>query len=417
MFEVVYSDRKEGRSAEEKRTEMMELVSPAGNLEKLTYAYLFGADAAYIGILDFSLRARADNFAGDDHTKIEAIKSGKKLYCALNIYFHDDDLDRLDERAEYIARYPIDAFIVSDIGVLPFLRKHFPGVPLHLSTQANCLNTDAAAFYRDLGFKRIVLGRELSLAEIEKIKKRTGIEIEVFAHGAICLAYSGRCFLSAYMADRSANKGDCAHPCRWKYLLLEEEERKGEYFPVIEGEGYTSILSSRDLCMVRHLDRLADAGVDAIKIEGRMKSVYYTAVTTRAYRKVLDSLAGRNVGDLDGYIDELFKASHREFSTGFFFGKEEIEKPVLSNYVRSYDFLGIVGVKSGDEGWEILVKNQIRATDTIEYIGFDVISIEDSGFGLYDENGNTIEKIDHGKPCRLRTDKPIREGYIIRKKT
>ncbi len=394
----------------------MELVAPAGNIEKLKYAYLFGADAAYIGISDFSLRYKADNFSSDEHTAIPGLKGARKLYCALNVYFHDKDIRRLEESIEYIAKYPINAFIVSDIGVLPLLRRRFPGTRLHLSTQANCINAEAAKLYRDLGFSRIVLGRELSLKEVESIRTHSGVEVEVFVHGAICLAYAGRCFLSAYMTGRSANSGDCSHPCRWKYRYLEEEKRPGEYFPVIEGEGYTSILSSRDLCMIRHLGELADAGVDAIKIEGRMKSVYYTAVTVRAYRKALEAASGKDVPDLEEYVADLYRVSHREYSTGFFFGREEIEKPTPVDYVQSHDFLGLVGHASGNGMWNVDVKNRITRSDTLEYIGYDVRAIEDNGFSLYDIDMNRIEKTDHGKVCFLETDKPVKEGYIIRKK-
>jgi putative protease len=395
---------------------MMELVAPAGNMEKLKYAYLFGADAVYIGISDFSLRYKADNFSGDEHLTIPGFKADKKLYCALNIYFHNEDIRRLEENLDYLSMYPIDAFIVSDLGVIPILKRRFPGVRLHLSTQANCINSESAKFYADLGISRIVLGRELSLVEVGEIAKDSRVEIEVFVHGAICLAYAGRCFLSAYMAGRSANSGDCSHPCRWKYLVLEEEKRKGEHFPIIEGEDYTSILSSKDLCMIRHLAELADAGVAAIKIEGRMKSVYYTAVTTRAYRKALDAVCGADVPDLEEYIADLYRVSHREYSTGFFFGKEEISTPTEVDYVQSHDFVGIVGPKSENGTWSIDVKNRIMKSDLLEYIGCDVHSIGDSGFTLRDSEMNIVEKTDHGKICFLETDKPVKEGYIIRKK-
>ena len=214
----------------------MELLSPAGNIEKLYYAYEYGADAAYIGIKNFSLRAKADNFSADEYEAIRKVKGNKKLYTALNIYFHDSDIETLEKESDYIHQYPLDGFIVSDIGILGFLKKNFPDKELHLSTQANCVNTEAAKMYRDMGIKRIVLGRELSLKEIEAIKNNVpDLEIEVFAHGAMCLAYSGRCFLSKYLADRSANQGDCAHSCRWQYRVLEESERPGEYFPVVQG--------------------------------------------------------------------------------------------------------------------------------------------------------------------------------------
>ncbi len=394
----------------------MELVAPAGNTEKLRYAYDFGADAVYIGIRDFSLRAQADNFSDTEYTELAAIKKDKKLYGALNIYFHDQDIDALKQRLDDIARFPFDAFIISDLGIVRMLRTRFPDVPLHLSTQANCINSDAAAMYKDLGFSRLVLGRELSLKQIERIKSRVDIKIEVFVHGAMCLAYAGRCFLSAYMSGRSANKGDCAHSCRWGFRVLEEEERPGEQFPVVEGKNFTSILSSKDLCMIDHLGSLRDAGVDALKIEGRMKSVYYTAVVTRAYRKALDRLLGKTQEDVSRYIAELDKVSHREFWTGFYLDSREIQKPTLKSYMRSYAFLGTVGPETRAGLFRVYVKNQVRAEDIIEYIGPDICFLEDTGFLLLDENLRSVEKADHGKEYHLKTTQNIKPGYIIRKK-
>ena len=395
----------------------MELLSPAGNIEKLYYAYEYGADAAYIGIKNFSLRAKADNFSSDEYEAIRRVKGNKKLYTALNIYFHDSDIRALEEESEYIHKYPLDGFIVSDIGILGFLKKNFPGKELHLSTQANCVNTEAAKMYRDMGIKRIVLGRELSLKEIEAIKNNVpDLEIEVFAHGAMCLAYSGRCFLSKYLADRSANQGDCAHSCRWQYRVLEESERPGEYFPVVQGENFTSILSSKDLCMIDHLKELKDAGVDSIKIEGRMKSIYYTAVITRAYRKQLDYIEGISQEDPKPYVDEIFKVSHREFSTGFYYGKDEIEMPTFKSYMSQAQFLGSVEAPVGENLYQLDVKNQIQETDHIEYIGPDLLYLPDSGFTLLDAEYNQVPKTDHGKIAYIRTDKKLKKGYIIRKK-
>lgn len=395
----------------------MELLSPAGNIEKLYYAYEYGADAAYIGIKNFSLRAKADNFSSDEYEAIRRVKGDKKLYTALNIYFHDSDIRALEEESEYIHKYPLDGFIVSDIGILGFLKKNFPGKELHLSTQANCVNTEAAKMYRDIGIKRIVLGRELSLKEIEAIKNNVpDLEIEVFAHGAMCLAYSGRCFLSKYLADRSANQGDCAHSCRWQYRVLEESERQGEYFPVVQGENFTSILSSKDLCMIDHLKELKDAGVDSIKIEGRMKSIYYTAVITRAYRKQLDYIEGVSQEDPKPYVDEIFKVSHREFSTGFYYGKDEIEMPTFKSYMSQAQFLGSVEAPVGENLYQLDVKNQIQETDHIEYIGPDLLYLPDSGFTLLDAEYNQVPKTDHGKIAYIRTDKKLKKGYIIRKK-
>jgi len=395
----------------------MELLSPAGNLEKLKYAYLYGADASYIGIKKFSLRAKADNFKDTEYEEIRLLKGNKKLYGALNIYFHNEDLKLLEENIEYLSCYPFDAFIISDIGILPLLKRHFPSAEFHLSTQANCVNIEGAKFYRDLGFSRIIPGRELSLKELEEIKSGVpDVELEVFVHGAMCLAYSGRCILSSYLAGRSGNKGDCAHSCRWNYRLLEEEERPGEYLPVIEGENFTTILSSKDLCMIDHLADLRNAGVDALKIEGRMKSIYYTAIVTRAYRQMLNYIAGNSVPEIEGFRDELFKVSHREFSTGFYYGREEIEVPTEKSYIREYIFIGTVTGRVSQSRYSIDIKNRISADTPIEYIGPDVVNIPDNSFSLYDEAGNPVLFANHGKVHILETDKNIQPGYIIRAK-
>ncbi len=396
----------------------MELLSPAGNIEKLYYAYAYGADAAYIGIKNFSLRAKADNFGSNEWEEIRRIKGNKKLFGALNIFFHNSDIKSLEENIDYFKLYPFDAFIISDIGIVPLIKKHFPGIPLHLSTQANCLNKEAAKMYRDMGFSRIILGRETPLHEIKEIREYLpDMELEVFVHGAMCIAYSGRCFLSRYMADRSANQGDCAQSCRWQYRYLEEKERPGEYLPVIEGDGFTTILSSKDMCLIDHLDKFFKAGVDSLKIEGRMKSIYYTAVVTRAYRKMIDVLEGKQIDNIDGFKDELYKVSHREFSTGFYFGKEEIEQSTQKSYQRQFMFLGSIGRKTAENRFDLVVKNQIKTNDEIEYIGPDILFLKDTGFSLYDEEGNPVAKADHGKKYTIETSIPVKEGYILRKRT
>lgn len=395
----------------------MELLSPAGNIEKLTYAYQYGADAAYIGIKDLSLRAKADNFSGLEYETISNRKGRKKLYGALNIFFHNRDIERLIETIGYIQQYPFDAFIISDIGIVPLLRKHFPSVSLHLSTQANCTNSEAAKMYYDMGFTRIIAARELSLKELARIKEAVpGLEIEVFVHGAMCLAYSGRCFLSAYMANRSANKGNCAHPCRWSYRVLEESERPGEFFPIEEGNQYTTILSSKDINMIAHLREIRNAGIDAIKIEGRMKSLYYTALVTRSYRKALDALESGSSVDITPYIEELSKVSHREFTTGFYFDTEDVQIPTDTSYIREHQFLGTIKSVVEPGYFELSIKNTIRSDDTIDYIGPDIVSIADTTFTLYDENMHRIDKAHHGSKSFIRTDKNIKPGYILRKK-
>ena len=406
----------------------MELLSPAGNVEKLKYAYAYGADAAYIGLHSFSLRAKADNFGRDGAAEIAAIKGNKKLFCALNIYFHNNDIKRLEQSLEFFQAYPFDAFIISDMGIVRTLQKHFPGRDLHLSTQANSLNAESVKFYRDLGFSRIILGRECSLKEIEEIRLAVpDVELETFVHGAMCLAYSGRCFLSRWMIDRSANDGSCAHSCRWDFrplegpanteMVLEEEQRPGEYYPIYEGDGFTSILSSKDICMIDHIQDLKNAGVDSLKIEGRMKSIYYTAIVTRAYRKMIDSMQGIEVPDLKGFKDEISKVSHRKFSTGFYYGREEIEEFAEKPEAAQYKFLGSIG-KSAENGlYELDVKNQIFAGEELEYIGPDLLFIADRDFILYDPEGNELPKADHGKPCFIKPGAAVKEGYILRKKS
>lgn len=396
----------------------MELLSPAGNLEKLRYAYQYGADAAYIGLSNFSLRARADNFHGEEQEEIRRIKGERKLYCALNVFFHQRDLRKLEEELELIGSYPFDAFIVTDIGVVPTLRSRFPDTPLHLSTQANCLNAAAARMYGDLGFSRIILGREVSLSEIREIRDALpDMELESFVHGAMCIAYSGRCLLSSYMVDRSGNQGDCAHSCRWEYALL-ERKRPEESFPVVQGENFTTILSSRDLKMIDHLQELMDAGVDSVKIEGRMKSVYYTAVVTRAYRKQIDYLTGKitDPETVRPFVAELDEVSHREYSTGFYFGREEMEEHADGIYRRPYLFLGTIGEEVAPGRYRLELKNKIKAGEQVQYIGPDQPGSSDAGFRLYDEEGNEVEERDHGKETLIEPSLPVEPGFILRRR-
>ena len=331
----------------------MELLSPAGNVKKLYCAYAYGADAAYIGLKHFSLRGKADNFYDDEYEQVGELKKrfpGKKLYCALNIAFHNDDIASFQNNIDYFKRYPIDAFIVQDLGIVPILQKEFPDAALHLSTQASCINASAALFYKRLGFKRIVLGREASLKEIREIKDAVpDMELEAFCHGAMCIAYSGRCLMSAYLTGRSAQSGFCSHTCRWNFsvsadenrffdadaakrlassgvLRLSEEKRSGEYFPIFEGDNFTAVLSSKDLNMIDKLSDMKNAGIDAIKIEGRMKSVYYVALVTRAYRKALDALDGKiSSEEAAPFIAELDNVPHRESTTGFYYSREDAD--------------------------------------------------------------------------------------------
>lgn len=404
----------------------MELVSPAGNIEKLTYAWEYGADAAYIGLKKFSLRIKADNFYEKEYEEISRIKDAygkankpKRLFCALNITFHNQDIKNFLAESDYFRQYPIDAFIIQDIGMVNVLKKEFPSIPLHLSTQANCINYEAVKMYRDLGFKRVVLGREASLADIAEIKNAVPeMEIECFAHGAMCISYSGRCLMSAYLTGRSANSGFCSHSCRWDYRLVEEKERPGEYFPVVEGDDFTALFSSKDLCMIDYLSEMKKAGVDSLKIEGRMKSLYYTALVTRAYRKKIDAVEGLiSENDAQPFVAELYNAAHREFATGFYFSKDDANKTTRGETSSPYMLAGTIGKKiTGSENdWEFISMNKIDAGVPLEYIGPDLCSIEDTDYTLIDgETGLERSWVCHGHPCILRTKKPVNERFIVR---
>lgn len=389
----------------------MELLSPAGNIEKLSYCYTYGADAAYIGLKKFSLRVKADNFYDDEYKKIIELKKkfpGKKLHCALNISFHNAEIDSFIKEIPYFKQYPIDAFIVQDLGIVPLLQKNFPEAALHLSTQASCMNREAVKLYKSLGFKRVVMGREASLAEIAEIKDAVpDMEIECFVHGAMCIAYSGRCLMSAYLNGRSAQSGFCSHTCRWDYdvlvnksalpsaatdplskeantlysenaralsesgaLVLREHKRPEEYFPVYEGDNFTAVLSSKDLCMIEHLADFKKAGVDSLKIEGRMKSVYYVALITRAYRKAIDALENKITPEsATPFVNELYEASHREFGTGFYYGREDADKTVTGASDSPYELSATVGKElSATETADIFAKSaSLLKTRTEKY--------------------------------------------------
>ncbi len=405
-------------------------------MEKLRVALAYGADAAYLGFTDFSLRANAQNFSESDLAEVQLLKqqTGKKIYCTMNILFGESELKQLKEQIESIKAWPFDAFIITDIGLVPILKEAFGDrVELHLSTQASCINSSSAAMYQQMGFSRVILGREASLADIRKIKKAVPtLQLETFVHGAMCMAYSGRCLLSAHLSGRSANQGDCAHTCRWNYrlkdklasgdLVLEEQQREGVYYPIAEEDGYTTILSSKDLCMIDHVQELIDAGIDSLKIEGRMKSSYYVAVVTRAYRKAIDA-AHTNDTSWKAYRDDLMNISHREYSTGFFFGSgpidpakgTSIDKSTDEGYHQQYLFCGFIGEQVKEGVYALELRNQIREGQTLQYIGSDILFLEDSGFTLLDEQFEQVSQADHGKIQYLATDKPLSKGYIIRR--
>jgi len=345
-----------------------ELISPAGDIKKLKYAFAFGADAVYIGGKEFSLRVRAKNFSREDMEEgvRYAHKQDKKVYVTINAYLKNYELQEIEQYLGFLQDIEVDGIIVSDPAMIYIVGKKFPKLTLHLSTQTNITNYLAAKFYHDLGIKRIVLARELSLSEIKEIKKMIpSLELEAFIHGAMCIAYSGRCLLSEYFLRRSANRGDCAQSCRWTYYLM-EEKRPGEYLPIFEDEKGTYILSSKDLMTLPILKKLIDAGVKGFKIEGRVKSLHYVSTVTYAYRKALDNISkGNEIGD-ESYI-ELEKISHREYWTGFFESQDKFTTTYKHMLRSQAVFTGEVSHIKEDYTF-LTVKNTMKVSDTIEFL-------------------------------------------------
>ena len=328
--------------------EKIELLAPAGDLNKLYTAIDYGADAVYLGGESFGLRKASKNFSIENIKKgVEyAHERGKKVHVTMNIIPHEDDIVGVEEYAKQLEKIGVDAVIVSDPGM--FMRiKEATNLPIHISTQGSVTNSSTVNFWAKMGAERVVLARELSLKEVRKIVNEVGnkIEIETFAHGAMCMSYSGRCLLSNYMTGRDANQGDCSQACRYKYYLV-EEKRPGEYFPIEEHEEGSFILNSKDLSMIEHIDDLIESGVASLKIEGRVKSEYYLATVIRSYRMAIDAYYEdpENYKFDSSLLDEIKKVSHRDFTTGFFYGKANEDSQVYTDnsYIRGYDFVGIV---------------------------------------------------------------------------
>jgi U32 family peptidase len=350
-----------------------ELLAPAGDLEKLQTALDYGADAVYVGAQSFGLRARAGNFAFDQLAQARelTLRRGKKIYLTLNAYLRPGDMEPFAAELERLKGLDLDAYIVADAGVLALVRRIDPSRILHLSTQANTTNAAAAAFWAMAGVQRINLARELTLEEIRAVRKAVGVELEVFVHGAMCVAWSGRCLLSAALAGRSANQGDCSQPCRWRYALM-EETRPGEYLPIEEDARGSYLFNSRDLCLLEHLPALLAAGVDSVKIEGRMKSHYYVAAVTRVYRAALDRLlsAGQDYRLDPRWLEELRMVSHRPYDTGFLLGGQgALVHTGDSKYRRTHDFVAIVREIRADGDALVEGRNRFFPGEQLELIG------------------------------------------------
>lgn len=351
-----------------------ELLAPAGNMEKLKIAVHYGANAVYLGGHAFGLRNLSDNFSIDEMPiALDYCHGhGVKAYLTVNSYPHNDALPRLEEYLRQTAPLPFDAYIVADPGVIDMVRDISPHRELHLSTQANTVNWRSARFWHRQGVRRINLAREMGLDAIhETVAQAPGMEFEAFVHGALCISYSGRCLISSALAGRDANQGECAHPCRWSYHLV-EETRPGEYLPVTEDENGTFIFNSRDLCLLEHLPALVQSGVSALKIEGRMKGINYVASVLRVYRQALDEYRSDPSGwrCRPEWLEELAKLSHRGYTTGFLFGTpRDVGQEYHSAYIRSHEFVGLA--ESLRTGGEVVigVRNRIRRGDELEFIG------------------------------------------------
>ena len=401
-----------------------ELLAPAGNLEKLKVAVMYGADAVYVGGLKYGLRTGAQNFTLDELTEgiNFAHERGKRVYLTLNIIPHNDDLEGLPGYVKQLKGLLLDGIIISDPGIMSIVKDIIPEMEIHLSTQTSTTSYAAVNFWYQQGIRRIILARELSLVEIKEIIEKTpdDMKIETFVHGAMCISYSGRCLLSNYMAGRDANRGSCAHPCRWKYYLV-EEKRPGEYFPVIEDEKGAYFFNSKDLCMIEHIPSLIDAGISAFKIEGRMKSAYYVANIVNAYRHVIDSYLSNPEGYHfdEKWLNEIKKTSNRCFTHGFYFNHPDGDEQRYdsSAYIKTYDFIGII--HHYDKNTEIATmeqKNRVFKGDEIEVFGPDGDFFTQKIIKMWNEEGEEIEVAPHAQQfVRIKMEKPVKPWYIIRK--
>ncbi len=393
---------------------MCELLAPAGDMEALKAALLYGADAVYMGGPQLQLRAKRAAF--DENTLREAIclvhAAGKKAYIAVNCYAYNDEVSRVGDYAKFLYDAGADACIVADIGLLCAIKEAVPELEVHVSTQANCQNYRSARAYHDLGAARVVLAREMSMDQIAELRAKTpkDLMIETFVHGAMCMSYSGRCIISSFLAGRSGNRGECAQPCRWNYVL-QEEKRPGEYFPIQEDELGTQILSSHDLCMIEYLDQLKAAGVDSFKIEGRMKTAYYVATVVNAYRRCMDKTA-----DLDFCKAELSCAKHRPYSTGFYFG--ELKHGHSNDAIDVFDCMFSAKVLGWEDGiLTVQQRSPFAVGDTLETIArtgkTGYLHIE----SLQNEDGEYQDRAPHPmQVLRIPYDIPMVEGEFLRKR-
>lgn len=400
-------------------TNSIELLAPAGDMERLQAAVNFGADAVYLAGQEFGMRTASANFGRDELRKAVALAHEHhiKVHLTCNTIPHNDELERLPGFLEEAQEAGVDAFILADFGVMAMAKKYAPKVAIHISTQAGVANYATASEFYNLGASRVVLARELNLEEIAQLRAKTPkeLEIECFVHGAMCVSFSGRCLLSSYLTHRDANRGDCAQPCRWEYYLM-ETKRPGQYMPVFEDKSGTYILNSKDMCMIEHIPELAKAGVSSLKIEGRAKSAYYVAVATNAYRHAIDEYHENSEAKLSPWIaEEMNKISHREYSTGFYFGTEPGQVYSNGGYVRDYEVIAVCEDYSGGVA-TLSQRNRFFRGDIADVLEPGtrpyLVKLDD----ITDADGNAIDSAPHAMmTVRLKTDRPIAKGAILRK--
>ena len=399
-----------------------ELLAPAGNMEKLKMALLYGADAVYLGGKAFGLRAFGGNFSHEELK--EAIEFahglGKKVYVTVNIFPHNDDIGRLPEYLQFLNRIQADAVLAADLGVAAMVRQYAPDVELHISTQANNTNWAAVNAWAELGAKRVVLAREMSLAEVREIREKCSVELEMFVHGAMCISYSGRCLMSNYLTGRDANRGSCAQPCRWNYALV-EEKRPGQYFPVLEDERGTYIFNSKDMCLLPYLPDVIASGVDSLKIEGRMKSVHYAASVVKAYREAIDSYceAPDRFTVRQSWLEELDKVSHRAYTTGFYYGRPTDKDQIYgtSSYTQTSDFVGLVLDYDSATGFAVVEqRNNMKLGQELEIFQPKLPGCRQILQEMYNDQGEAIDVAPHPQQrVKIRMEHPVEPYAILRR--
>ncbi len=401
------------------KKEILEVLAPAGDFERLYSAIDYGADAVYLGSKMFSMRSACDNFDFDElKSAVEYSHSkGVRVYLTCNTLPTNREMDLLPEFLKNAYCCGIDAIIVSDLGTLSLVKKYAPDLEVHISTQAGIVNYVTANCLYDLGAKRVVLARELSLDEIAAIRAKTPkeLEIEAFVHGAMCVSFSGRCLLSSYLVDRNANRGECAQPCRWGYHLM-EEKRHNEFYPIFEDDKGTYILNAKDLCMIDFIDKLHEAGVSSLKIEGRAKSAYYVSVITNAYRMAVDHYLNNPNEKLPSWIsDEVFKVSHRKYCTGFFFGHpKDCQYYENGGYIRDYDVVGVVTHCENSRVY-CVQRNKFLKGDTVEILSPKQKPYEIRIDEILDENSNSVESTNHAEmKFSFACDKEFPKNSIVR---